>query len=136
MLGNLQRNCMVETETETLHTVLKCIFIKRIPKVWALKSFYKYSMLCFKAFCRISRLVGFLPSLVPSFLPSFLPSSFMIIDHIYFYAITKWCISGRCEHTGVLPIDGGWSEWSSYTNCSRECGGGLQYRQRKCDNPK
>lgn len=50
--------------------------------------------------------------------------------------LTKWCISGRCEHRGVLPIDGGWSEWSSYTNCSRECGGGLQYMQRKCDNPK
>ncbi|KAL3848173.1 hypothetical protein ACJMK2_019047, partial [Sinanodonta woodiana] len=33
-------------------------------------------------------------------------------------------------------VQGGWGEWGSWTSCSRTCGRGIMYRQRKCDNPK
>ena len=35
-----------------------------------------------------------------------------------------------------LAVDGAWSEWSQgWTKCSKTCGGGVQYRQRVCNNP-
>ncbi|XP_057306541.1 coadhesin-like [Hydractinia symbiolongicarpus] len=33
-------------------------------------------------------------------------------------------------------VPGGWSEWSSWSACSRKCGGGLKERMRTCTNPK
>ncbi|XP_065841444.1 A disintegrin and metalloproteinase with thrombospondin motifs adt-1-like [Oscarella lobularis] len=33
------------------------------------------------------------------------------------------------------PADGAWSEWSNWTPCSKSCEGGVQSRNRKCDNP-
>ena len=33
------------------------------------------------------------------------------------------------------PIDGGLGKWSKYSKCSQSCGGGIQSRTRKCDNP-
>jgi len=52
--------------------------------------------------------------------------------------LNKWCISGTCEHRGftLMSFDGGWSKWSSYSNCTHECGGGVQYKRRICNNPK
>ena len=32
-------------------------------------------------------------------------------------------------------IDGGFGKWSRYSKCSQSCGGGIQTRTRKCDNP-
>ncbi|XP_062521147.1 mucin-like protein [Corticium candelabrum] len=34
-----------------------------------------------------------------------------------------------------MPLDGVWRPWASWTKCSKLCGGGVQYRERKCDNP-
>lgn len=36
------------------------------------------------------------------------------------------------------PIDGGWSEWSELSICSRTCGRGYGYKKktRECNNPK
>ncbi|EDO49970.1 predicted protein, partial [Nematostella vectensis] len=31
--------------------------------------------------------------------------------------------------------DGKWSQWTTWSDCSRQCGGGLQVRERKCNNP-
>ncbi|XP_063690504.1 coadhesin-like [Bolinopsis microptera] len=39
------------------------------------------------------------------------------------------CNSQQC------PIDGGWSEFGDWSECSVECGGGSQTRTRTCSNP-
>ncbi|XP_070581750.1 hemicentin-1-like isoform X2 [Ptychodera flava] len=33
------------------------------------------------------------------------------------------------------PIDGGWSEWGDWTQCSKSCGDGIMTRYRSCSNP-
>ena len=30
---------------------------------------------------------------------------------------------------------GGWGEWSSWSVCNKICNGGIQYTERRCDNP-
>ncbi|CAB3979049.1 A disintegrin and metallo ase with thrombospondin motifs 6-like [Paramuricea clavata] len=51
----------------------------------------------------------------------------------------EWCKRGKCveKYTeGPDAIDGGWSNWSQdYTECTRSCSGGVQYRTRQCSNP-
>jgi len=34
-----------------------------------------------------------------------------------------------------VPVNGGWSAWSSWSACSVPCGGGSQTRTKTCDNP-
>ncbi|XP_067671402.1 A disintegrin and metalloproteinase with thrombospondin motifs 3-like isoform X2 [Haliotis asinina] len=49
----------------------------------------------------------------------------------------KQCLNGRCEYVGnQSPVHGRWGYWSSWTPCSAECGVGLRYRSRTCDNPR
>ncbi|KAJ8398333.1 hypothetical protein AAFF_G00429030 [Aldrovandia affinis] len=49
----------------------------------------------------------------------------------------KWCRAGDCVSKTPIPqhVDGDWSSWSSWSMCSRSCGTGARFRQRKCDNP-
>lgn len=52
----------------------------------------------------------------------------------------KWCLKGKCtEMTDKkhyeTPVHGGWGAWGTWGECSRTCGGGVQYSIRECDNP-
>ncbi|CAH2324449.1 A disintegrin and metallo ase with thrombospondin motifs 18, partial [Pelobates cultripes] len=53
--------------------------------------------------------------------------------------VNMWCRRGLCvrfgEH-GPRAVNGGWSDWSSWSDCSRNCGGGVMYQERHCTNPK
>lgn len=52
----------------------------------------------------------------------------------------KWCVNGQCldqtdkEHFDT-PVHGSWGPWGPWGDCSRTCGGGVQYTMRECDNP-
>lgn len=35
----------------------------------------------------------------------------------------------------VVPVDGGYTEWSDWEGCSAFCGGGVRTRSRTCTNP-
>ncbi|XP_029113653.1 A disintegrin and metalloproteinase with thrombospondin motifs 1-like [Scleropages formosus] len=50
------------------------------------------------------------------------------------------CLSGRClsdrQAAGYkTPVNGRWGAWGAWGDCSRSCGGGVQYSLRECDNP-
>lgn len=51
--------------------------------------------------------------------------------------VCQWCRAGECVSKAPIPqhADGDWSSWSHWSMCSRTCGTGVQFRQRKCDNP-
>ena len=40
----------------------------------------------------------------------------------------------RC-YLRPCPINGGYGEWSNYTECTQSCNGGTQKRSRQCNNP-
>ena len=48
----------------------------------------------------------------------------------------QWCQNGKCvRKTSLRPINGGWGNWSAWSECSRDCGEGIMVQQRECNNP-
>ena len=35
----------------------------------------------------------------------------------------------------TLGINGGYGDWGEWTKCDQECGEGMQFRERACNNP-
>ena len=35
----------------------------------------------------------------------------------------------------IFPVDGGYTEWSLWSSCTKTCGGGRQMRTRNCTSP-
>ncbi|XP_065062702.1 A disintegrin and metalloproteinase with thrombospondin motifs 6-like isoform X2 [Rhopilema esculentum] len=53
-------------------------------------------------------------------------------------SLYHWCIYATCVRDSSPipdPINGGWSDYGEYTTCNRNCGGGVQWRERTCTNP-
>ncbi|XP_038067052.1 A disintegrin and metalloproteinase with thrombospondin motifs 18-like [Patiria miniata] len=51
----------------------------------------------------------------------------------------QWCIQGDCvsrNKHGPRPVHGNWSDYGDYSSCSRSCGGGVQQKERLCNNPE
>nr|XP_055062238.1 A disintegrin and metalloproteinase with thrombospondin motifs 1 [Misgurnus anguillicaudatus]XP_055062239.1 A disintegrin and metalloproteinase with thrombospondin motifs 1 [Misgurnus anguillicaudatus] len=52
----------------------------------------------------------------------------------------SYCMAGQCLSKSEAakfqtPVNGGWGSWGPWGDCSRSCGGGVQYSFRDCDNP-
>ncbi|XP_004675376.1 PREDICTED: A disintegrin and metalloproteinase with thrombospondin motifs 1 [Condylura cristata] len=51
-----------------------------------------------------------------------------------------WCVNSKCvnktdkKHFDT-PVHGSWGLWGPWGDCSRTCGGGVQYSVRECDHP-
>uniref|UniRef100_A0AAY4AC22 Brain-specific angiogenesis inhibitor 1 n=1 Tax=Denticeps clupeoides TaxID=299321 RepID=A0AAY4AC22_9TELE len=46
----------------------------------------------------------------------------------------EWLETRECN-LGECPVDGRWQLWSSWSSCTKTCGGGSQQRQRVCYGP-
>ncbi|XP_074645669.1 properdin-like [Tubulanus polymorphus] len=40
-----------------------------------------------------------------------------------------------CSVLAYCPVDGNWAPWYPWRSCSKSCGGGIQTRFRRCNNP-
>ncbi|KAJ8401713.1 hypothetical protein AAFF_G00376840 [Aldrovandia affinis] len=53
----------------------------------------------------------------------------------------RTCLSGVCVGAGEAPqpkaaVDGGWGPWGPWGQCSRTCGGGVEFSHRECTHPE
>lgn len=84
-------------------------------------------------------------SLKIAYIFSLLTNSWRYITFYIIYSIRcdnyvnfQWCQELKCVPIMEPPvaIDGGWGEWSSWSECSRTCGAGVSIMERNCDHPR
>ncbi|XP_076070514.1 cell surface hyaluronidase CEMIP2-like isoform X1 [Mytilus galloprovincialis] len=46
-----------------------------------------------------------------------------------------WGAGSQLPFTSRIPVNGGWSSWSAFKECSVTCGGGKQSQYRSCNKP-
>ncbi|XP_026326266.1 A disintegrin and metalloproteinase with thrombospondin motifs 7 [Hyposmocoma kahamanoa] len=48
-----------------------------------------------------------------------------------------WCQNLTCvaRRPSPTPVNGGWGDWSPWSECSRSCGAGVSMQTRECNNP-
>lgn len=51
-------------------------------------------------------------------------------------AFTNYIYDTEGATKDVVPVPGGWGEWTDWTICSKSCAGGVRTRERFCDNPE
>ncbi|PSN50868.1 A disintegrin and metalloproteinase with thrombospondin motifs 12 [Blattella germanica] len=51
--------------------------------------------------------------------------------------VNMWCFDRKCVPSGKrsTAVNGQWGRWSSWTTCTRTCGGGITFSERDCNNP-
>ncbi|XP_034024964.1 A disintegrin and metalloproteinase with thrombospondin motifs 8-like isoform X2 [Thalassophryne amazonica] len=50
-------------------------------------------------------------------------------------SLNQTCLHGVCMETQEVALDGEWSSWGPWQQCSRTCGGGVEFSYRECTNP-
>ncbi|XP_058490531.1 A disintegrin and metalloproteinase with thrombospondin motifs 8-like [Solea solea] len=55
-------------------------------------------------------------------------------------SFNQTCLRGACMSTHevmqpLVVVDGGWSLWGPWQQCSRTCGGGVEFSYRECTDP-